>query len=436
MKKIRTIRIIHDITYRIEFLFFAEFFRMCGVYVGEYIYDKNHQNREIDIETAKIDEEFDVNFYVGEEKNGEIPLGVLPENTVYFREICTDFSVHIFECENDLKKEILFKVIEGIDFLSDEAKVFKNIGKIYIDNGLMLHLANQQYYKTTEKIHNKSIKPFEEAYGSLWNICNISNVRYLYAKLYCACKANLACKNVYHIVRYEISDLVKECQEILERDSEFYNIWVLIGLIYEAAPECGRQAITSFSNALNKTKLSAYSFRAQVYYYMGKRYEPYKANREHMKECFKKSFENKPRYRNLYKLALIDYQEEKYDSALEKFQFIERHLEIKKNAEYLDPLEVEYCYKISSLSCFIYCNALKQYNEAVSWGEKACAIYEKIGNNIFYKDFYGEDAIKYVGISRSRMNLKKVYFSLAVSYQKIGNIKEAEDYMEKYNKNV
>ena len=84
MKKLRTIRITHDIENRIEFLFFAEFFRMCGIYVGEYIYDPTGENREINIMASVDKEYFDVDLYVGRQN---IPQGILPENALYYQRI-------------------------------------------------------------------------------------------------------------------------------------------------------------------------------------------------------------------------------------------------------------------------------------------------------------------------------------------------------------
>lgn len=426
MKKLRTIRITHDITNRIEFLFFAEFFRMCGVYVGEYIYDKTHQNKEINIEDSVGEEEFDVDLYVGSERKKDIPEGILPENTLYYYDIQQDMPNNISQQTIEQQELILKTVISQIEILANEASVFNMLGSIYVSNNLMLHLANQQYYRMNVDIHDDAITAFSKAYDA---INNIGNTRCHYAKIYCANKANLACSHRQLSMKYKIEDLVCQCQEILKNEPDFYNVWTLIGLVYEQAPECARQAINAFLHALKEEELRSYV--SHIYYFMGKRYEPYTANREDMITCFKNAYRNKPRYRNLYKLAIIDYQDKKYEDALMKFEEIKRYLSVKKVHQYMDPLEVLYCYKVCSMACYICYKCLEQYKAAIEWGQEACNIYEGTQNNLYYINFYKDEWEKYIKISEGRMEVEKVYFYLAVSYRETGNSEKANEYWQK-----
>lgn len=432
MKKLRTIRITHDITNRIEFLFFAEFFRMCGVYVGEYIYDKTHQNKEINIEDSVGEEDFDVDLYVGSERAGNMPKGILPEMVIYYQDIQTIIPNNIFLQTEQQQMSTLTNVINSIGILADEAPIFNKLGSIYVSNNLMLHLANQQYYRMNVNIHDEAIEAFSKAYDSINNINNMDyNTRYHYAKIYCANKANLACSHRHYSMKYRIEDLVLQCQEILKQESEFFNVWTLIGLVYEQASECGRQAINAFLHALKEE--DSHSYVSHIYYFMGKRYEPYAANREDMIKCFNDAYRNKPRYRNLYKLAIIDYQDKKYEEALQRFEEIKGFLSEKRKRNLLDPLEVEYFYKICSMACFICYRCLEQYEAAIKWGEEACKIYAELQANLYFKKFYKTQCNQYIYISEQRMNLEKVYFYLAVSYRETGNSQEADNYWEKIN---
>lgn len=434
MKKLRKIRIIHDIKNRIDFLFFAEFFRMCGVYVGEYIYDKTHQNKEINIEDFLGIEDYDVDLYVGNETKKNMPVGILPEKTIYY----SDVQINIFKAPIQIFKQTvqeqqitLSAVINEIRILGDEAGVFNALGTIYVLNNLMMHLANQQYYRKMDiDIHDDAIKAFSNAYNDISNI-NSTNVRYQYAQIYCANKANLACSNRHYSMKYKIDDLVLCCQDIMKKEPDFFNVWALIGLVYEQAPECGRQAVNAFFQALKEESIGSYV--SHIYYFMGKRYEPYTANREDMIKCFKMAYQSKPRYRNLYKLAIIDYQDKKYKDSLVKFEEIKGYLEEKRKRQYLDPLEVEYFYKICSMACYICYKCLEEYKEAIEWGLEACKIYEDLNNSYgnYYSDFYSKGYKKFIGISKSRMKVDKVYFYLAVSYREIGNGEEADKYWEK-----
>ena len=77
MRKMKSIKIVHNIKNRIEFLFMAEFFRLCGIYVGEYIYYNQDQIKKMqciedkqlcvkEIEYAcDLEDECDVELYVG-----------------------------------------------------------------------------------------------------------------------------------------------------------------------------------------------------------------------------------------------------------------------------------------------------------------------------------------------------------------------------------
>ena len=94
MKNFKSIKIIHNIENRIEFLFFAEFFRLCGIFVGEYIYyapeyAENIKSREIDDEDSvreieyarEPQDECDAELYVGLDISDS--MGIFSNNTVF-----------------------------------------------------------------------------------------------------------------------------------------------------------------------------------------------------------------------------------------------------------------------------------------------------------------------------------------------------------------
>ena len=428
----KAIKIVYDINARIEFLFLAEFFRLCGVYVGEFVFDEgcgdlsNNENPEDDFDielfVKRDNSKFGAKCIIKSDwdRESEIPLHILPKDK---------------NIENEMKKQKdgLNAILDVMEIAENDLRVFKAIAEVYVENGLMWHCANLQYYRICADIHEESIKIFDKAKEELAENGLVQDNRHIwYARLYCASKANSACYYSNYSFLYDIDDLARECHQLIEKSADFSNAWVLLGLIYEHTRGNGNAAVVAFQKALNTEKTKSYA--SHIYYFMGKRYEAYDREQDIARECYFIAYKRKKRYRNIYKLAIMENKEDHFDEALKWLEEIIVCLKPKKDRGYLDPLEVEYYYKSNSLASYICCVKKECYERAIEYAKKALEIADNLGDQQYYNDFYGEKAELYRSLSKSRMNLNKICQYLAVSNRELGKYDEVERWWDRAKK--
>lgn len=161
MEKFRAVKIIHSISDRLDFLFLAEFFHFCGLYVGEEIFGS------ADFDPVRELEErcFDVFICVSrgddlerslrcEESDSRFPQR--DGRVIYFRRVRHEVlknkksrNKKIRELGDrqqiDLLLECVRRIIHAMH-LPMEADAWRNLIEIYVGNQLMLHSSSLQYY--------------------------------------------------------------------------------------------------------------------------------------------------------------------------------------------------------------------------------------------------------------------------------------------------
>ena len=437
-KEIKSIKIIHDIDNRIEFIFLAEFFRLCGIYVGEYIHEMIYENREICAKDINPDDQFDVDIYVGKEKlpRDEFGLDVIDLGTVIADLDDIEEYYHIIELSVQSKLAILKRLLlKMVSILEGKNKgfdynVFVLIGEVYVEKNLTLYCANIQYYRMQYEKQSETAAAFSEAYKMLKRIEGHNADRHIvYAKLYCASKTNSACFFGKYLFEYKVEELARECNELIKEFPDFSNARVLLGLIYQHSLEYTREAVSTFEAALRWEK--DYSYASHIYYWIAKRYESYEKGKNRAKENYEKAYNKKKRFRNIYKLAMMCRKAGEYEKALEYIDMILMHMEVKLKKKYMDPLEIEYYYKVNSSASQICCASIQDYDRAIRYGENAVQIHDYLKSQRFYDEFYREESNEYRELSKRRMNLNRVYQYLAISYGKQGKEGKSNSYWKK-----
>lgn len=433
MGKFETIKIIHDIKSREAFTFYSEFFRIYGIYVGEYIaLPEDEMDEELDVRLD--DQKFDIELYLGETKENT-PSSIRSADMIE-----DSFCDQSLQSQQDEKqKELLIEVVKKISEAFPEWEIpldeFETLAKIYVENNLMLHSANLQYFRFENEIHDDIIKSFEQAVKQLDEESKENKPHLQYAMLYCKCKVNTACFYKNYGFRYDIVKLGEECKKtLIDRYNNFSNAYVLLGLIYKHSAEYAREAVAAFQKALEIEGDCSYMYH--VYYWMAKRYEVYKINFPDAERLYQQSYQCRPRYRNVYKLAIMDYNKGLYIEAMNKFKIVLKYLNKKWDMKYLDPLECQYYFKINSLLGYICYMYLGDYGNAIEYGKKV----EKFAKNIgeegerqsfhFFEEFYDTTKQKYFRIVKSRMSLREVYQYIAVSYRELSQRERANQYWE------
>lgn len=469
MRKFTAIKIIHDTVHRLDFLFLAEFFRFMGIFVGEdtiYEFDPEESSNkkcfEIFIFAGRREKEQKVHPKVkalaGTVDKFIVQRNLFPPNTIYLEDILRDAGIAEPEVEEEypkpvyeinaeisqiiLKKcmkQIFCKLFGGEGELQGEnrSEGFSNLIIVFVEHELWKHSANLQYFpKRISDPVEKAKEKFLAAYNKLESINSAiidQEIRsyYEYAYFWCATRVNSACDYMQQMLYFPIEKLAERCQNFCLEYSDFVNARVLLGLCYEQSPSSANEAVYAFKEALNQLDGECYS--TAVYYWIGKRYESFKTGREEAEKNYRKAYELRPKYRNIFKVAIYERDTGNYKLATGRFEEIIQKLKGQFAINFADPLELEYAFKTYSQKCFIYFEQGDSYMDVIVNGEKAIDIKQIIvKNNKFYESFYGEDAEEYRKLSISRMNLKNVYWMLAVTYSKLLEEEKAKSYWEKY----
>ena len=459
MKNFKTIKIIHNIENRIEFLFFAEFFRLCGIFVGEYIYyapgyAENIESRETEDEDSvreieyarESQDECDAELYVGLDISE--PMGIFSDGTVFLTRswnlaLGNEYSKHFSELEDDIQEEILRLILKELTSALEEKGIpldletFNTIGHIYVKHHLMKYLADMQYFRVYCDRHTKALGVFSNVESELREICNNTqknNRYYNYARIYCASKANSA--GIYNRIGipYAVEELVNDCRKLINLETDFSNASVLLGLIYENLPAYSHEAIKAFEQALETVEPYRYAYH--IYYWLGKRYEAYDSRLKYAEKMYLRANDHKERFRNFYKLGMINFKLNQYEESVEYFVKTLQQLTLKKQEQYLDPLEVNYYYKSSSMISYIYCFRREEPEKAIKYGIRAKELIENLDRNRYFKDFYKDEAAIYRSITKEQINEKKIYQYLSISYRRLGEIEEADKWRQRAGEGI
>ena len=454
MKKFKSIKIIHNIENRIEFLFFAEFFRLCGIFVGEYIYyapgyAENIKSRETDDEDSvreieyarEPQDECDAELYVGLDISDS--MGIFSNNTVFLKKswdlvLGNAYSEHFSGLADGIQEKILCLVLKEVACVLEakgillDLKTFNTIGQIYVKYHLMKYLADMQYFRVYCNKHTEALDVFTDVESDLRAICNntYSDSRYYnYSRIYCASKANSA--GIYNQIGipYAVDELVNECRKLINSETDFSNASVLLGLIYENLPAYSHEAIKAFEQALETVEPYRYAYH--IYYWLGKRYEAYDSRLKYAEKMYLRANDHKERFRNFYKLGMINFKLDQYEESIEYFKKTLQQLTLKKQDQYLDPLEVNYYYKSSSMISYIYCFCREDPEKAIKYSNKAIKLIRSLEDNRYFKDFYNDVAVTYQSITKEQANEKKIYQYLSRSYRKLGKIEEADKWRQR-----
>lgn len=443
MREFKSIRIIHNIDNKIEFIFFAEFFRLCGIYVGEYIFDSKKKNEEINLEDANSQDCFDADIFVGLSEVSSGDKEKFMSDTIWLKELWENFVSdthikHFSAMQQQPQKELLLAVLnelcetlrqKDILFAKDE---FEMLAGYYVDYNLMFHFLNLQYYRFQYTEQEETIQTLTKL-KKIFDNENIKGKRSMqYASLYCATKANVASFYQRQEFLYPIEELEQECMWLIENYRDFSNAWVLLGLIYEHDMLYSREAVYAFERALIYEQ--DHSYASHIYYWIGKRYEAYRSNREDAIENYKKAAEKKTRFRNIYKIATYYVEKNQYESAIMCFEKIILYLQEKLARKYLDPLECEYYYKAHSMIAHCYIKLNSDYEKVILHCERAISFKNDLKNmNSFFCDFYGEKQQIYLKLTLGRMNTKRMYQFLAIACRKEREFEKAQEYMNEAN---
>ena len=471
MNRIRAVKIVHDIIHRADYVFVSEFFRLMGIFVCENILDI--LTEETEKTRAEEMTKFDFCIYVGKKAPGEEEyvlldtgeeayvqaLQRLPADTVYFYDMVS-MAEEDDVPQTDTRQEPAFRafsvadqkkillqllkslIIRDTSALSDENLLnqIQTLINVYVDNNLALHSINLQYYPGLKSFVDENVKKaMENGYSMLdqfmqraekyTQIDSTIRSHYEYARIWCKVKANLASYYQGEESVFLIEKMAEECEKLCREYPDFINARVLLGLCYETSRTKNNEALAAFQKALEN--ISEQCLSSTVYYWVGKRYENNRNDRELMKYSYELANSKKKKFRNIFKLAVIAKNEGDFETATRLFDEIIAGLRKKVKMGMADPVELEYLFKSYNQKGLMSFQS-ESYAKVVDVELKALEVRDKLlKDSPYFSVFYGSEAERYKELTRRRMGIKTTYLLLSESYRKLLDKEKAEEYFEK-----
>ena len=429
MCAIRSVKIIHDIIHRADYIFLSEFLR----YIGVLVYEDILFDREIDKTSYEKKTQCSACVFIGErslsEENRDLLAPIvdeteyadlisrLPEDTLFLYEECEKAEAGLIikgdfftqkTCLQAIIGKILYLISQKVE--RDQYCFEDDLIPIFVQNNLFLHSVTMQYYsKTNDNVIQEAKDAFVAACKDLEK-CNTKNytgkmrAHYMYALLWTKVKGNIACDYLEHVLYFPEDRMFEDCRKLIEDYPDFSNAKVLMGLCYEPLKKRTRDTVNAFSNALDDIEDEC--FAASVYYWIGKRFETDGRYPEQAKECYRRSNNRSVKFRSLFKLGIISRKEKNYGEAISFFDTILTKLQAKDTIGYTDPLELEYIQKAYLQKCITYYEG-RRYDKVRENMKLAEEAQDKIKQNKFFGILYADKQETYQGLSGSRVNISQ-----------------------------
>lgn len=381
-KKTRIVKVTYKTRNRLEGEFIAGYLRFIGIFVSQRTgrYREKISKGEFDIcieyeklETLNIETE-----KASEEKKESILL----------REVNRIIS-------NDSKEGIILDKLVDI-YVQEKLLIMSYITHNYMDEIEMLRKACDNYINAYNKIRD------------LKSENNGSNDYVQYAKYYCAEKINKIYGRILgeFDLEFQTKDLLEEMDALINEYEDFYNIYVLQGLLCNIDIVYRNRTPAYFEKAIEQMESKNIEVLSFVYYREGLFFQRIQKNEKYAHIFFKKaeaSVDNN--YRALYKVAIYKEKVEKqYKTAEEMFERVLRNIEkLNQDGENEDNVcyenfnleELLYYYKTRREIGIIDVRFFKKYEEGKKNFEEAEQIFERIKQGTdFIKKLFGNECYK------------------------------------------
>lgn len=291
IKDIVAVIIIFSAIDRIVFNFFAELFRLVGIYVGEcQLEDEEDGDEDLITDSYQLVLRITENGSDGSDRI----INIDPKLFAGLDMSVSNAPDYLMAAKNVLTKIQLWSASHNLGF---PYGIISNVLPLYTKNNVLKGSMQLQYYRIKTELNREAEDIFQNTLNDLQKLGDTS--KHLdYARIYCKQKINLACyfQNDRQLT-YAVSELVGECDNLLDQYPEYSNVNVLKGMICERAKDGVKMAIDAYRAAL--PHIASRSCAAHVYYWLGILYEKYDGSHEDAVQAYERSYELKPKYRNI-----------------------------------------------------------------------------------------------------------------------------------------
>lgn len=355
---LKDINIICNQSENENFLFFAEFFKMCGIYVIKSVGGPYNE-----LEESK---------------------GYIPDAELDLRER--------FQWLNNRKeeKEILDEALK-VACKGDE-QLFLELGSlvnIYIDNNLMICNMMERYFYAPQLTRvEKVLQGFQVAYEELREL---EEGRYVdYFGLLCQHKINSLLGKLRRKKLYDSHMLISEAVQLGEKYQHFTQGYILAGILADGDLNYLTYSIIYYNRAFDVAE-GMDPVKAYIDYRRGRYYEKINHDVESALDLYEEAYKKDPfNYRILYKKALLELDkgyiwQEKFYIELAKQDFYQLYQLMYGDIIHnnLEPIQLEYLTKT-------FIKLYEIYDVWLEKKEKARQILKKLGSldHIIYTDAF------------------------------------------------
>lgn len=380
----RIIKLSYKVQNKFEAEFIAGYFRFMGVMVAQEIYHDDAIQKE---DSEKYDDH------------------VIFEQIPEYRSN-NNYNGHDKDKQVFLIQWINENVFENNDFLDQ-------IGEIFVDEHIMQVSCIRHDYPNQITWIQKVCEYYMNAYDKLLEIDETNMDEALlsygkYAQLYCKEKINKLFQLVFGSMglEYDTKELVDEMGKVIEKNEDFYNIYVLQGLATNLDARYYRDTPVYFLKCINELQDKNEEILSFIYYRIGLSYQMKQDNDIEAFKYYQHSAEScNKNYKAFYKLGIYALKlEQNYQKAEIYFT---RALDIldemnEKSMSYLKPEEFLYYYKLYREMGIINIRFKKNENQkALQYFRLAKDVYDSMcEENKYMSKLFGEnkkiccDAIK------------------------------------------
>lgn len=408
---------------RLLFDVMAEFFKMMGIFVVGV--NSSSQNEDNFIKKQK-NLSVSLEFNLEKAHDGFATVANIVDSVLTYLQ------------EQNLIKNREF--IEASEYLSKLNSKFE----------LLKHAITLQCYKSSSRKKSAMTQVYRQIKNDFMSASDFivqnvdsesfENNRFLrYLQICCKQKAYLATKyenaaTNNNILRYDILDMLgSDTMNLISDFPDFVAAWVLLGKIYDLHVRYNNEVVDAYSRALRAIGKQVYS--SSIYYLLAKKYETYFGLDDDVcSKFYQLAKDLRPDYRNIYKIAAIAMNRKDWKCAIKIFNNCLQALKEKSN--FLNPLELEYYYKVCMHISYCYLK-LQDYSNIIKFAKMGLKLKEDIGNGIYDKYFqalYGSERFKdYIQAVLCQMNEKSAFRYLSEAYMLAGVEEWSIEYLDKAN---
>lgn len=276
--------------------------------------------------------------------------------------------------EAALLEQILKVLIDSAKRQGDEKSILDGITENdipFIVNPFIQHQIVQSYVFTKcfyidKELYRIAYRNYMEFLEDILQPKRREKDLFEFITLYTAYEVNYMCRRNKLRTSYSEHFLQNKCDKLLANGrSSHIALHLLRGDIYHELQEKRMQAMKEYMCIANQGN-------AYAWYKLGRLYKAVGSEPKKLAVCFEKALAQRPiYYQAWYQIAGCRELQGDYQGAVDAFAKIPEMLSTKRNAELLQPIEIEYIYKSYIRIASIYEEGMKDEREAFYYYKKA-----------------------------------------------------------------